>query len=581
MSLFGSLYTSVSGLNAQSQATAIISNNIANVNTVGFKRSDATFAALVTTESAAAKYSPGAVKMNRLQRIDEQGQISQSSSTTDIALSGDGFFVVRDENETSQDGQFLYTRNGQFFEDQDGKLINSAGKYLYGWPVSPLDADPTQPIRNTVFNPDLSALTTIDVGLATGQSQVTTEAQLGINLNADQIDREINQATGLVDYPSTIDFSRTLRTYDSLGSAQDVTFEFIKVYGPQAATVSGSDGLGPTDLLVSEVGLPLGGTFDFDFGGNGTETFGPITATSTINDILEFINNYDGVGGGTGGFATATLNTDGEIAITGIDFQATDTFTLTDGGTPILAGLGIATGVFSPAAGFGAGTSPAANFDGTFPDLVNVPGSAQFNPGGWWQMNIVGPNPAIPITQGLINFNSDGSLNAQVDADGKRDIELTGVNWGNFSDLQNIEIDITAFSQFADFYNVAFASQNGSELGLKSSVEIDSDGYVNARFSNGKLARLYKLPIATFSSPPNLQDISGTAYAESADSGTVLLQEAGVSNAGNVVASTLELSNVDLAEEFSKLIVTQRAYSANTRVITTVDQMTEDLLRLR
>lgn len=583
MSLFGSLYTSVSGLNAQSQATAIISNNIANVNTVGFKRSDATFAALVTTESAAAKYSPGAVKMNRLQRIDEQGQISQSSSTTDIALSGDGFFVVRDENETGDDGQFLYTRNGQFFEDQDGKLINSAGKYLYGWPVSPLDADPTQPILNTVFNPDLSALTTIDVGLATGQSQVTTEAQLGINLNADQIDREINQATGLVDYPSTVDFSRTLRTYDSLGSAQDVTFEFIKVYGPQAATVSGSDDLGPTDLLVNEVGLPNAGTFDFDFGGNGAETFGPIDLTTTVNDVLEFINNYDGVGGGTGGFATATLNTDGEISITGIDFQATDTFTLTDGAPTfeILAGLGIVPGVYSPAAGFGAGTDPAANFDGTFPDLVNTPGSAQFNPGGWWQMNIVGPNPAIPLSQGLINFNSDGSLNAQVDADGKRDIELTGINWGNFSDLQNIEVDITAFSQFADFYNVAFASQNGSELGLKSSVEIDGEGYVNARFSNGKLARLYKLPIATFSSPPNLQEISGTAYAESADSGTVLLQESGVSNAGTVVASTLELSNVDLAEEFSKLIITQRAYSANTRVITTVDQMTEDLLRLR
>ena len=89
------------------------------------------------------------------------------------------------------------------------------------------------------------------------------------------------------------------------------------------------------------------------------------------------------------------------------------------------------------------------------------------------------------------------------------------------------------------------------------------------------------MPIATFASDPNLQEISGTAYAESGDSGTVLLQEAGVASAGVLSEAALELSNVDIASEFSKLIVTQRAYSANTRVINTVDQMTEDLLRLR
>jgi flagellar hook protein FlgE len=82
-------------------------------------------------------------------------------------------------------------------------------------------------------------------------------------------------------------------------------------------------------------------------------------------------------------------------------------------------------------------------------------------------------------------------------------------------------------------------------------------------------------------SATNLQEISGTAYAESSNSGTPLLQEAGVASAGTISEATLELSNVDLAAEFTKLIVTQRAYSANTKVITTVDQMTEDLLRLR
>ena len=79
MSLFGSLFTGVSGLNAQSQATSMISNNIANVNTVGFKRSEASFFSLVTTEGSSSRYSPGTVSLNRLQRIDQQGPIQQSA----------------------------------------------------------------------------------------------------------------------------------------------------------------------------------------------------------------------------------------------------------------------------------------------------------------------------------------------------------------------------------------------------------------------------------------------------------------------------------------------------------------------
>ena len=246
MSLFGSLYTSVSGLDAQSQATAVISNNIANVNTVGFKRSEATFAALVTVESAAARYSPGGVAMNRLQRVDQQGQIAQSVSTTEVAISGDGFFVVRDQEDSNLTGDFFYTRNGQFIENENGILVNTAGKFLYGWEVDPADADPNFPPTNSTFNPDLSALVPVNVGLATGQAQTTTEASLGINLDADEIDEALG-AGNLTAYPNSPDFTRTLRMYDSLGSAQDVTFEYTKVFGPVAATSSAVNGLDPTD----------------------------------------------------------------------------------------------------------------------------------------------------------------------------------------------------------------------------------------------------------------------------------------------------------------------------------------------
>jgi flagellar hook protein FlgE len=578
MSLFGSLYTAVSGLGAQSQATSIISNNISNVNTTGFKRSEAAFAALVTVESASAKYSPGAVKVHRLQQVDQQGQIQQTGSMLDVAVAGDGFFAVRAENSLDLEGDFKWTRNGQFFEDDEGILQNSAGMYLYGWPVDPLDADPNMAQGVTVYNPDVSALVPVDVSLASGQSRQTTEGTLGINLDADEVSRTIDYATGLVNFPTTdLDFTRTLRVYDSLGSAQDVTFEYIKVSGPQAAVISAlQDVEADDDLTGPPYNIADGSSFDLRIGANPPETFTINVAggVNTVDDLIQFVNNYAG-----GGVAEAFLNADGQINITAVDFDpATADLELTDGGGGPLAALSIPAGVVTPFAGNGL---PPNNNDGTFPDLANAPPSAAYNARGWWQVNIVGPNTASPLAQGLVNFNSDGSLNAAPDIDGNRDIELTSIDWMNGSQTQDININIAGLTQFAGLYNVSYANQNGAELGLKTGVEIDREGFVNARFSNGTLSRLYKLPIVTFQSPTNLQEISATSYVESAESGEPLLQEAGVSQAGFLETSSIEQSNVDLADEFTKLIVSQRAYSANTKVINTVDQMSEELLRLR
>jgi len=593
MSLFGSLYTAVSGLSAQSQSTAIISNNIANVNTTGFKRSEAAFAALVTVESASAKYSPGAVTVNRLQRVDQQGQIAQTSSTTDVSIAGEGFFVVRAENSLDQTGDFKFTRNGQFNEDDEGILQNSAGMYLYGWPVDEEFADRSLSVDDTVYNPDVSALVPVDVSLANGQSRLTTDASLGLNLDADEISRAVtynpdgdNTTNELVPYPSDTDFSRTLRVYDSLGSSQDVTFEFLKVLGPQAAAILPVGDLETGDFLSdAPINAADGASFDVTVDGN-TVTVpagGSLANVTTVFDIIDAINTL--VDGGGNALADAHLNSDGQLVISALD--PTHDLDVVGGGTNLLADFGQAT----PLSVITDNNPPLDNQiippfdDSVFPqfsvDPYATPTAGSYNSRGWWQVNVVGPNGPIPLSQGLINFNADGSLNAQADIDGNVDLELRDLDWGNGSELQDINIDITGFSQFAGLYNVSYANQNGAELGLKTGIEIDREGYVNARFSNGTLSRLYKLPITTFTSPTNLQEISATSYRESAESGQPLLQEAGVSQAGTLEINSIEQSNVDLADEFTKLIVTQRAYSANTKVITTVDQMTEDLLRLR
>ena len=133
MSVFGSMFTASSGLNAQSQALGMISNNIANVSTVGYKRTDASFSSLVTTQNQSTLYTPGGVKVSQNARISQAGVLQQSSSATDLAISGSGMFVVRAGNTTGSEP--LYTRAGSFTENVDGFLENTSGYILQGWPL--------------------------------------------------------------------------------------------------------------------------------------------------------------------------------------------------------------------------------------------------------------------------------------------------------------------------------------------------------------------------------------------------------------------------------------------------------------
>ncbi len=591
MSLFGSLFTGVSGLGAQSQSTAMIANNIANVNTVGFKRSEASFFSLVTTEGRSSTYSPGTVSVNRVQRVDLQGPIQQTSSSTDAAVSGNGFFTVKRAADDQQ--EFLYTRSGSFSEDSQGLLRNTAGFVLYGWP---LDANGELPPNQG----DLTSLVAVDVAFLGGLTRPTSSGEISLNLDAAEVDSLASDALNDLTNP---DFTRGLTVFDSLGQSQVLTFEFTKTFGPQATAAGTVSDLLATDNLVNDVGLTVGDSFDLS-----SELGGPLTLTvvagtptlpgevQTVNDIITEINNA-GIG------VTAFLGNDGEFVIQRDEFVggAANTITLTNTvGTP-LTGLGI---TLTNGGGLGPDTyasddlsnpgdydnglptdsppySNSSNTDqNSFPSYQFLPGDAQYNNRGWWQVNVIHPD-GTSLSRGLVNYNGDGSLNALPDAQGNVDLNLNQIDWGNGSNPQNISIDIERFSQFAGNYDVIFSDQNGAELGLRTGVEITREGVVVARFSNGATADLYKVPLVTFSNPNGLTEVSGTAYSENEQSGEENLRQAGTGGAGFLEPSTIESSNVDLADEFAKLIVSQRAFSANTRVINTVDQMTEDLLRLR
>ncbi len=582
MSLFGSLYTGVSGLSAQSQSTAMISNNIANVNTVGFKRSEAAFYSLVTTEGRSSRYSPGTVSVNRIQRVTSQGPIQQSASTTDTSISGNGFYAVKRDNNASGLSPYLYTRNGQFSEDAQGFLTNTAGFYLFGWP---LDQNGNLPANQG----DLTSLVPIDVAFLGGLTRPTTSAELALNLDSANGGDPDALLANLATTPA--DFTRAITMYDSLGNAQPVTFEFVKTYGPQGTAASNISNLSATTNLVSNMGITNLDQFTIAIDGGATlatirvnnSGAAAIPGTTDVQTLGQLINAVDALAG-----VSAFLGNDGELVIQRDEFEggAAQYLTLTNTvGTP-LTGLGFSGGPNyvsnDLSTGFrnGLPTDTPPYSSGDFPAPQYLPGDPLYNPRGWWSVRAIDPNNNV-LSTGMMNFTPNGTINALPDTDGNIDIELGGINWGNGSALQTIEVDVSRFSQFSGNYTVLFADQNGAELGLRTAIDIDREGFVIARFSNGATSRLYKLPLVTFSNANGLQEISGTAYSETEESGEENLREAGTGGAGFIEPSTLEMSNVDLADEFAKLIVSQRAYSANTKVITTVDQMTEELLRLR
>jgi len=180
MGLFGALYTGVSGLNVQSNKIGVISNNVANVNTVGYKESNVAFETLVVP-SGTTTFSPGGVISDNQQLVGKQGLIQGTSSATDLAISGNGLFAVNTSS-TPANGQVLFSRSGSFTQDNSGNFVNSDGNYLLGWA---LDSNGNK--INTTNSTDPSALTVVNVQSdASGAATPTSTVSLAGNLNASQ-----------------------------------------------------------------------------------------------------------------------------------------------------------------------------------------------------------------------------------------------------------------------------------------------------------------------------------------------------------------------------------------------------------
>ena len=551
MTIFGAFFSGVSGIHANAQALGTISDNIANVNTTGYKRVETRFKNLVTTPPIPAPfYLPAGVQTSVHNLIDRQGLLQASESNTHLAIVGQGFFVVADViNADNTTGTFQYTRAGEFEPDKDGNLRNTAGFFLRGWP---LDASGTIPTNQT----DLSATETVN----------------------------ITEITGIASASSTVDIQANLQASQAVTTApQDLS----------TALVANGD----TDLSAGTPALTNGTTITVDAVGQ-VSTFTFVTGTpvagqfNTLNQLASLINAASGMVGSVSN-KVLTVTGDPGSSLTVAGTAATNLFgaaSTTTAATydPTSATLNMASNSVTP------------DFERSV-QIFDSKGGARTltfaylksQVANQWHTELhIEPSSSVTSTSGIIAsgttaFNSAGAFDSA-----NTTAALTGainVPWAAVLgvDPQTVTVDFgtagqaNGLSQFDSPSQLVSFDVNGALFGKLAGVTVNNAGTVTAQFDNGSSKDLYRLPVATFRNPNGLQPQSGGSFTQTTASGTFNPQEAGIGTAGLIAPASIEASTVDLAEEFTDMIVIQQAFSAAGRVITTSDEMLDEVIRLK
>ncbi len=476
MSIYSAMLAGVSGLTSNSSALAAISDNIANINTVGYKRSANTFSTLVTSVSKAA-YSAGGVRSNTHQYNTQQGLLQGSSSPTDLAISGNGFFVTTEkpENLVSSDAR-MFTRAGSFTVDKLGYLQNAGGLYLQGWPADSDGVILTDPS-------DISRLKSINVGSVGGAAEATTRMGVDANLQSSQA------------------VSAAVTAMPAGAGAYNPATNNMAMYANSPAT-----GVKP-DFQIQ---VPLS-----DSKGGARSVMISFLKSATPNEWYAEMHVVPATDLVVPGGVTPGLIRSGKVAFTQ-DGQLNTAY------------------------------APAS------------------------QLLIDPANPNIDF----------GASNGAAPGAGQ-------VKWAAALgiDSQSVKVDLASstggLSQYDSQSVVKAVSTNGTAFGNLTNVEINDGGFVTAIFDNGTTRRIAQLAIATFPNPDGLKSVTGNAYRASLESGAYNFKQPGTGGAGLIAPSTLESSTVDLSAEFTGLITTQRAYSASSKIITTADQMLEELINIK
>jgi flagellar hook protein FlgE len=657
MSLFGAMTSGVSGISAQSSAMAAIADNISNVNTVGYKNTTVDFQTLVTSQATANRYSAGGVQSRPRSAADLQGVLRSSTEETNLAISGDGFFVVNTASEPETSDQFMFTRAGSFYKDNEGYLRNTGGYYLQAWPTDPSTGEPVLPRNSNAPFPNQNIISTeyletVNLNRVAGSAVPTSLISAGANLpSADEVGAS---------------HSLDVQFYNSLGNTSAVSFQFTKTsannWGLGVEPSAGSAVLtlyaGPSNVYRSMgqlefttvpddgASVQIGGqTYSF---ANGPQTLGNNiirrdggrSVADVVADLMAEVNK-DQPGAAatkTGKNTVLLINGTGRLEFNTIPDAGTSvriagqTYTFANGAqapgsrtiqrddgrtlTQIVADLSAKVNADQTGATLASGNVLITGrpsdlaMDTTLLTTAGVAATRQsgqnvsVDPG----LLTADGNPAVRQTAFIvkaedvaaplaaIEFNEDGmpkAINVTAMAvtgfaDGAAQMDGTAdLDGDGLVDVSRIALDFgdpnqaSGFTQFGSKFTPGFIDPNGSQFGVLNGISISADGTMSALFDNGERRPIYKLPLATFVNPNGLTGKSGNAYLATEDSGNPTLRVADGGVSGKIEQSALEASTVDIGEEFTNMIVVQRAYSAATKIISTADEMLEELVRIK
>lgn len=533
---FSSMYVGATGVKAHGTRMQVVANNLANVNTLGYKKGEALFGDLMSKQMASGggQYEGGAnfssqiglgVGVSEVRNIFKEGGLTSTRTVTDLAITGHGFFGVRDPGGTGAGGGGAshYTRAGAFRFNKEGYMVDPHGFRLQGYEVNRDTGDVSGSVSDIQLPYDDVTIDGETVRVVRSDPKATTSIDMITNLDAKATDHYTNESNP---------FFAMLNAYD--------------------ATLSNASSPFGTDLPAYSSSLQV-----YDANGVGHKTtiyFDPVSSNQISNatpghTYWEYVvaipadsdasSAYGTSSAGLVGAGVMVFNGNGEFVN-----QASYSI---DGGSKVLSNWGAAT--------FSADGNP--QFQATFGSNGGATGGAQ----------------TISFDFGLSSTSQSWT--------GTGTAGSVGRNADNLLEMNNLRRDARITTSFDSGSATLYGSQDGYTRGYLQNISVNREGVLSGLFSNGQIEELYHVGMYRFNSEWGLRRDGNNNFIATDASGKALVGRANEGGRGTMQQNTLENSNVDMAEEFANMILTQRGYQANTKVITTSDSILNTTISIK
>lgn len=537
---FTMMYTGATGVIAHGDKMQVVGNNLANVSTIGYKKSDALFGDLMSTQLACggARYQTGAnsisqvghgVTVSEIRNIFLEGPLTDTDDVTDIAITGNGFYGVRKVQGSTAGGASHYTRAGAFHFNNDAYLVDPSDYRLQGYAV---DRD-TGAIASTVSDIQLPYDDIVvdgqDVRVVRSEPKATTGLQMITRLDA-------------------------LAT-DHYTSADNPFFAMLEAYDGSASNASNPFG---ANLPAYSSSLEV-----YDENGNAHELtvyFDPVSSTTLSNATPGYTYWEYLVALPPGSDASAAYGT----SAAGLAGAGVMTFN----------GLGqlIDVAAFSlNATSSGAG---GKDLNSWTPSTFAADGTPQFSYTFGSNGSAIGDVASIGYDFGVTSDAGQWTSSAGTAA-------AIGLNPHNLQTMVDTNRGVNLSTSYDSGSATLYQNQDGYSWGYLQTLSVSREGVLAGHFTNGQTEELYYVALYSFGSDWGLRRDGGNNYVATEASGAAMDGRANTGGRGTIQQNTLEESNVDMAEEFANMILTQRGYQANSKVITTGDSLLNTTINIK